>query len=344
MIIKSFYSKFLAGFLALTMIFTPGMMGVVLAQDATPTPVQTPTAASDDEIQTIQQLAKAGYLGDKKDFYLSSQALTEDDITNAILKANDYVIAADLKEVKAGNSSYQISELQSLLDLAKDKAADIRAKKISAWKLENRLEKMIALLSAVPSDTVTEAVSAPAAVVPAPTNTPIPAIPTATPIPGPSRQEFADLKESFKSLTDKLDSLKSDFDKKADAIQTLQKNNSDIQATNADIQEQLKLVKKLLDRVQEDMGKSEERMGGIEKEVEAKMVTDTQMQQEMTVMHKDLRDDTEDLSVLKEEVAKLNKTDSAPRNGLDDFLSSKWLPGAALALGLAALTVSLVRK
>jgi hypothetical protein len=85
-------------------------------------------------------------------------------------------------------------------------------------------------------------------------------------------------------------------------------------------------------------------MGGIEKEVEAKMVTDTQMQQEMTVMHKDLRDDTEDISVLKEEVAKLDKTDTAPRNGLDDFLSSKWLPGAALALGLAALTVSLVRK
>jgi hypothetical protein len=47
---------------------------------------------------------------------------------------------------------------------------------------------------------------------------------------------------------------------------------------------------------------------------------------------------------LKEEVAKLDKTDVGPRNAVDDFLSSKWLPGAALALGLTALTVSLVRK
>ncbi|HXL73895.1 MAG TPA: hypothetical protein VN963_09750, partial [bacterium] len=51
--LKSFYSKILAGFLALMMILTPGTVGVVLAQDA----AQTPTTASDDEIQTIQQLA-----------------------------------------------------------------------------------------------------------------------------------------------------------------------------------------------------------------------------------------------------------------------------------------------
>ncbi len=341
MILKSFYSKFLAGFLVLTMIFTPGLMGIVLAQDA----AQTPTAASDDEIQTVQQLAKDGYLGDKKDFYLSSQTLTEDDITNAIIQANGYVMAADLKQINAENSPYQASDIQSLLDLVKDKSADIRAKKVSAWKLENRLGKMIALLSEGSSTPGTAgAVSTVTPVPPAPTSTAIPETPTATPIPGPSRQEFSDLKESFKSLNDKLSSLQNDFDKKSDAITEVQKNNSDIQATNADIQEQLKLVKKLLDRVQEDLAKSEERMGGVEKRVEEKMVTDTEMRQEMTVMHKDVRDDTEDISVLKEEVAKLDKTDNGPRNALDDFLSSKWLPGGALIVGLAALTVSLVRK
>jgi hypothetical protein len=338
--IKSFYLRILAGFLTLTMIFTPGMMGIVLAQDA----AQTPTAASDDEIQTIQQLAKAGYLGDKKDYYLSSQTLTEDDITNAIVKADNDVMAADLSQVKAGNSSFQVSDLQSLLDLVKDKSADIRAKKVSAWKLENRLGKMIALLSTASSAPSTADAATPAVVIPVPTDTAVPATPTATPIPGPSRQEFSDLKDSFKSLNDKLSLVQNDFDKKAETIQDVQKNNADIQSTNADIQEQLKLVKKLLDRVQDDLAKSEERMGGIEKKVEDKMVTDTEMQQEMTVMHKDVRDDTEDISVLKEEVAKLDKTDVGPRNAVDDFLSSKWLPGAALALGLAALTVSLVRK
>jgi DNA polymerase III gamma/tau subunit len=341
MIIKPFYSKFLVGFLSLTMIFTPGMVGVLLAQDAS----QTPTAASDDEIQTIQELAKAGYLGDQKKYYLSSQTLTEDDITNAIVQANGYVMAADLKQIQAGNSSYQVSDLQSLLDLVKDKSADIRAKKVSAWKLENRLGKMIALLSAPPSEQNTpEAVSTVTPVVPTPTSTAIPATPTPTPIPGPSRQEFNDLKESFKSLNDKLFSLQNDVDKKSDAIQDLQKNNTDIQSTNADIQEQLKLVKKLLDRVQDDLTKSEERVGDVEKKVETKMVTDTEMQQEITVMHKDVRDDTEDISVLKEEVAKLDKTDVESHNPIDDFLTSKWLPGGALIVGLAALTVSLVRK
>jgi hypothetical protein len=342
---KPFYSKFLAGFLVLTMIFTPGMVGLLLAQDATQTPIQTPTAASDDEIQTIQQLAKAGYLGDKKDYYLSSQTLTEDDITNAIVIADVSLMAVDIKQITPGNSAYQISDLQSLLDLVTDKSADIRAKKVSAWKLENRLEKMIALLSAAPTEQSTaEVVSTPAAVTPTPTDTPIPATPTATPIPGPSRQEFSDLKESFKTLNDKLSSLQSDFDKKADSIQTLQKSDTDIQSTNADIQEQLKLVKKLLDRVQDDLAKSEERIGDVEKKVEEKMVTDTEMQQEITVMHKDVRDDTEDISVLKEEVAKLDKADVDSHNPIDDFLSSKWLPGGALIVGLAALTVSLVRK
>jgi DNA repair exonuclease SbcCD ATPase subunit len=331
--IKSFYLKTLAAFLALTMVMTPGMVAVVLAQEA---PQATPQTASDDEIQTVQQLAKAGYLADKKDYYLSSKALTEDDITDAILKAKDDVTAADIKTIQSAKS-FQVSDLQAFLDLVKDKEEDIKARKVSAWKLENRLQRMIAALSATPIPDNT------AGAAPIAANTAISAAPTATPIPGPSQQDFNNLKESFKTLDDKLSSLQSDFDKRGEALKTIQKDDEDLKVSEAGNQEQLKLVKKLLDRVQEDIKKSEDHMNEVEKKVDQKMVTDTEMQQEITVMHKDLRDDTEDISVLKEQVVKLDKTDQGPHNAVDDFLNSKWLSGGALIVGLAALTVSLTR-
>jgi DNA repair exonuclease SbcCD ATPase subunit len=334
--INSFYLKTLASLLAFTMMLTPSMVVLAFAQDAP----QTQTA-SDDEVQPVQQLAQAGYLGDKKDFYLSAKTLTEDDVTDAILKAKDYVMAADLKTLNT-NKAFQTVDLQAFLDLVKDKEEDIKARKASAWKIENRLQKMIALKMMTPASE--SASETPAATAPAPTDTPVPAVPTATPVPGPSRQEFGDLKESFKTLDNKITSLQSDFDKRTDSINAIQKQNEEFKTAVSENQEQLKLVKKLIDHVQDDIKKSEEHMSDVEKKVEQKLVTDTQMQQEMTVMHKDLRDDTEDISVLKEEVAKLDKTDSSPHGALDDFLTSKWLPGGALIVGLAALTLSLVKK
>lgn len=330
--------KTLVVFLIVNLVITPGMVTMAFAQ-ATP----QAQAASDDEVQEIQQLANTGYLGDKKDYYLALKNLTEDDITDAILKARDFVMAADLKNLQNGSFSYQVSDLQSFLDLVKDKEEDIRARKASAWKLENRLQKMIAVLLVVPAGSQTPSINS-TAVPNAPTTTVIPSPPTATPIPGPSRDEFNGLKDSFKKLDGKLSDMQSDLDKKSETIEALQKNGQDIQTSNADIQEQLQLIKKLVDRVQDDLKKSEDRMDDIEKKVDQKMITDTDMQQEMTIMHKDLRDDTEDISVLKQEEAKLDKTDYGPRNPLDDFLNSKWLPGGALIVGLAALTISLVRK
>jgi len=333
--IKSLYLKTLAAFLALMMVMIPGMVAVVLAQDALQATPQA-EAASDDEIQTVQQLAKAGYLADKKDYYLSHKALTEDDITDAILKARDYVIAADIKTLQSAKI-FQVSDLQAFLDIVKGKEDDIKARKVSAWKLENRLQKMIAALSATPTPDITSGAT------PIATNTAISVAPTATPIPGPSREDFNNLKESFKTLDDKLSALQSVFDKRGETLQAIQKDNEDLKVSEAGNQEQLKLVKKLLDRVQEDIKKSEDHMMEVEKKVDQKMVTDTEMQQEITVMHKDLRDDTEDISILKEQVAKLDKTDQGPHNALDDFLNSKWLSGGALIVGLAALTVSLTR-
>ncbi len=330
---KSFRSKFIAFFLAVQFFIVPVVATLALAQDVTASP-----AATDDEVQTIQQLAKNGYLGDKKDYYLKAQNLTEDDITDAILKANETIMAIDMKDYQNQKGNYRIEDLQTLLDLVKDKAANIRSRKVSAWKLENRLEKMIALSTLVP------ALDAGTVVPPVPTATSVPFTPTATPIPGPTRAEFNSLKESMDLLDHKLADVQTDLYKKADAIQTLQANGQDLKMGQADIQEQLKLVKKLLDRVQEDVKRSEDHLTEMDNKIDKKLVTDTEMRQELTVMHKDLRDDTEDISVLKEQVAKLDKTDYGPKNPVDEFLASKWLPGGALVVGLTALVLELVRK
>lgn len=337
--IKSFCLKSLIVLLVLNLVLTPGLVVAAFAQTATAT-VET---ASDDEIQAIQQLAKAGYLGDQKDHYQNAQSLTEDEVTDALLKANDFIMAADLKHLQNGKVTYQAADLQSLLDLVKDKSADIRARKVSAWKLENRLEKMIALLSAPATDEAPPVTTATADVPPA-TPTAVPVPPTPTPVPVPSLQDFNHLKDSFKTLDDKLTNMQLDFDKKTDQMDKIQKQNDDLKVADAGDEEQMKLIKKLLDRVQEDLKQSEDHVSDIEKRVDKKLVTDSEMKQEMTVMHKDLRDDTEDISVLKQQVAKLDKTDMGDHNPIDDFLNSKWLPGGALLVGLTALTVSLLRK
>lgn len=331
---KSILSKSLTVLLVFSLVLTPRLVQLVCAQD-------TQDAASDDEILTIQQLAKTGYLGDKKDFYLSAKSLTDDDVTDALIKIYGSIILVDLKVFPAANNPYRIQDLQTLLKLVEDKADDIRDRKVSAWKFENRLKKMIALLSPAAPSAASSAVS--------PTPTLVVPTPTATPIPGPNRAEWNDMKDTIKDLTKKAGDLQDTYDKKIDGIQKsnddLKAANLDIKAANADIQEQLKLMKRLLDRVQDDLKQTDERLETVSQKAQEKSITDTELQQELTILHKDLRDNTEDVSVLKQEMVRLDKaSNTSGQSPLDEFLNSKWLPGGALVVGLAALVVGLTRK
>src|SRR6185503_1353378 len=92
---KSFFSKSLALFLAFCLVLTPGMPPLALAQE-------DQDSAPQEEIQALQKLARAGYLGDKKDFYLSAKSLAEEDVTDALVKIDDYMMALDLKDLKPG--------------------------------------------------------------------------------------------------------------------------------------------------------------------------------------------------------------------------------------------------
>jgi hypothetical protein len=330
--------NFLVVFLACLLVLSPRMVQMALAQDDTDT-------APPGEIQTLHRLADKGYLGDKKDFYLSAKALTEDDITDALLKIRDQLALVDLKTIQPGDKNYQVEDLKDLLALVIDKSEDIRDRQASAWKFRKRVEKMIALLAPASVDATPAFVTL---ATPPPTATPQPA-PTATPVPGPTREEWNQMKDDVRDLAKKTADLQEAYDKK---IQVLEKNDDDIEKSDgelktgdADLEEQLKLVKKLLDHVQDDLAKTGDRLDQVAQKASEKAMTDTELEQELTIMHKDLRDNSQDVTILKEEVAKLDKANSDQgQSPLDQLLSSKWLAGGALAVGLTALVVSLTRK
>lgn len=318
-------------FLAATLVFTPRFIQLALAQPDQDT-------AADEEVVLLRKMAKDGYLGNKNDFYLSAKSLSEDDVTDGLLKINDLFLNTDPKSLKPGMEAYPLDDLKALLKLVEDKADDIRERNVSAWKFENRIKKMIAVLTPPSGEreavTAAQAPSTPAPA-PQPTSTP-------TPIPGPSREEWDEMKGTVKDLEKKTTDIQDAYDKKIDA---LQKSNDQAVASSADNQEQLKLVKKLLDRVQDDLAQMGTHLDQVEKKASEKSISDTELQQELTIMHKDLRDNSQDVGVLKEEVAKLNKADAQDgQNPLDQFLTSKWLAGGALIVGLTALVVSLTRK
>lgn len=318
---KPFGARGLVGLLVSLLAFSPGSFQVVLAQDA-------PAPARPAEVQILRQLATAGYLGDKKDFYLTTPTLSEDDVTDALLQMDDALLKVDPKSL-ASSPAYQLGDLQALLRLAQEKADAIRDRKVSAWKFETHLKKMIAALA--PPGTPSPEAAATVAPAPKP-----------TPIPGPTQAEFNDLKAAVGDLSRKTGDLQGVYDKK---VADLQASNDGLKASNNDLREQLRLVKNLLDRVQQDLKDTGSRLDDVAQKATQKSINDTQLQQELEIMHKDVRDNTQDVGILKEQVAKLDKSNSdAGQSPLDQVLTSKYLAGGALLVGLAALVVSFTRK
>jgi hypothetical protein len=344
---KTIIIKSVAWFLAGLMTLSPGTVSWALAQESDNT-------APDEQTQVIRQLAEKGYLGDKKGLYLSAESLTDDGVTDALIRINDVLLTVNPKKLKPGNSSWKTEDLTALLKLVRDKADDIRERKVSAWKLEDKLKKMLAAIAIPPGEAellesiptpVEQPVTAPAPAVKPKAKTqeePPPAPPTPTPVPGPKLEDFNELKASVQELSRKTQESAESLNKKSDEIQ---KENKELKSDNASTLEQLKLVKRLIDQVQTDLKKLDDRLEQVAEKASRKSITDTELQQELTIMHKDLRDNTEDVGVLKTQVAKLDKAGHAKGQGpLDEALGSKWLAGGALVVGLAALIVTLTRK
>ncbi|HET9870024.1 MAG TPA: hypothetical protein VFR02_05960 [bacterium] len=284
-------------------------------------------AASADEAQELRHLAQTGYLG-AKTLGPEGSSLTQDQVLDALLAIQEGLKAVDLKGLAPGDPRYQLEDLQDLLQMVEDHAGPLRDRKVSAWLYENRLKKMIAALT-------------PAA--PAPTGTPtaVPPSPTPTPVPGPGWDDYNALQGKLKDLNQRLADLQAKYDQK---LQAEDSASSLLQSHDQERQDELKLVKNLMDTYESNLQKVNQRMDQVAEKADRKSLSDTELEQELSIMHKDLRDNTQDLTVLKQQVAQLDAPQQAPKDPLDDFLSSKWLAGGALVVGLAALTVALTHK
>jgi hypothetical protein len=337
---RSFLTKSCAAFLVFSMAAGAFPTQWVFAQTAV-------AMASDDETLEIQHLIQAGYL-DANVPYASAKSLTEDQVTDALVAIQERLKSVDLKTLQTPNPSqggaspYQLADLQTLLQLVQDYSELLHDRKVSAWLYENRLQKMIQILTAsAPAPQSTAVESPTAAVVAPPTVIPPTPTATATAVPGPTFSDLNALNDSIKDQNQRFLDLQTKTDQK---FQDADADNQLLKTKEQETQDEMKLVKNLMDTYESNLQKMNERLDQISDKANQKTLTDEELEQELTIMHKDLRDNTQDLTVLKQQVSLLDAPQKTAQDPLDDFLSSKWLAGGALVLGLAALTVALTRK
>jgi myosin heavy subunit len=329
--LKKTISPILAGFLVFCMAGGPAWTTLAWAQTAD-------NMASDDEVQEIQHLAQAGYLGDSKTIDLSAKSLTEDQVTDALLAIENVIRAVDLSALKPGDPRYSLSDLQTLLQLEQDYSELIRDRKVSSWLYEKRLNKMIAALTTATGDSSGPTSSTPTVVL-----TPTPGLPAPTPTPSfsVSEDDWNHLKDTLQQLTQKSNDLQIKYDQK---LQDFDTNEQELKTRNQEMEDEMKLVKNLMDTYESNLQKLNDRLDQVSQKANEKTLTDEELNEELTNMEKDLRDNTQDLTVLKQDVALLKAPEKPEQSPLDDFLTSKWLAGGALLVGLTALTISLTRK
>jgi chromosome segregation ATPase len=149
------------------------------------------------------------------------------------------------------------------------------------------------------------------------------------------------LQDKLKDLNQRLADLQVKYDQR---LQDEDSNDQLLKSKDQERQDEMKLVKNLMDTYESNLQKVNERLDQVSDKANQKTLTDEELEQELTILHKDLRDNTQDLTILKQQVSQLDAPQKVQQDPLDDFLSSKWLAGGALLVGLAALTVGLTKK
>jgi hypothetical protein len=320
--------RFWAFLIALVMVLGPFPAQWVFAQTADST-------ASADEVQEIQHLAQAGYL-DAKTIDLTAKTMSEDQVADALAAIQDHLKSIDLKSLQSGNTPYQTADLEALLQMVDDYSDLLHDRKISTWLYENRVKKMIQALAPA-ADAVTPMPS-PSPTAPVPTAA---VAPTATALPGPTLGDINALQDKLKDLDQRFADLQVKYDQR---LQDEDSNDQLLKSKDQERQDEMKLVKNLMDTYESNLQKVNERLDQVSDKANQKTMTDEELEQELTILHKDLRDNTQDLTILKQQVSQLDAPQKVQQDPLDDFLTSKWLAGGALLVGLAALTVGLTKK
>lgn len=285
-----------------------------------------PSPAPSKHVKTLKAAAKAGLLGEE---ILAKKTMTDVEVTDALVALFPVVTKIDPKTLKPGMENQDVVTYEALLDLVVEKKGAIRARNLSAYTMEKRLQGIITALTdtgEVKNIEEAKVVSTPTRVV--------------SSGEGMGAMMDADWKAIRGSL-DKVTAELSDMRKAQEMrFKEVEKAGIDDRTKVAAVQDDLSLIRDNLDALQENLKGIGDRVESMAKKVDEKGLDAEGQKREWTIMRKDIRDHSQDLSALKQKVEKLMAPEKSTASALDKALTSKWVPGAAILLSLGAIALA----
>lgn len=335
----------------------PGAPEATAPSEAAPAPASAPVPAA--QAKALAHLSTLEGWEALKPF-AELKKPTADDATEALAAAFQAVTqAAPASWSEAG---YRQADAEAFLNLVQSRKDALRARGLSAWTYERKVQKLVAAYGTAKAST------------PSASGTP-----TVVPSAGAGDAEVRSLREKVTALEGQLeraksaaasaqaradqavsqavqaedrageakdaagkvqaqaDRLRSEAELRAQAAADMEKARA---ADREAQKEEARLLKKLVDDLQTGQQRLETSLAEVDKKTDRKELDEEELRQSLTIMRKDLRDNVEDTSVLKQKVEKLMAPEKTYARPLDKALSSKWLPGAAVLLALGAIVIA----
>ncbi len=333
----------------------------LLAATATP-PVHATAAAKsvkaapamEAQVELLRRLARLSPFASLGEF-AAKPSPTDADLTDALARL--YPDAVKAQAAAWREAGLSASDAQSLLELVRERKESLRAKGLSAWTYEKRLERVVA--SYAPPAAEANTTTAPAAMVPSVDKAEVDALRAKLKdvesqgesakaqasqaltgiekLQAQTQERLQTLQTQTTHVQEQVERLQSEAALRAKAADEAEKARSEDREAQ---REEARLLKQLVEDLQEGQKRLEAQLAAVDKKAETKRLDDQELRDSLTLMRKDLRDNSQDVSVLKQKVEKLMAPEKSNAKPLDKALGSKWLPGAAVLIAIGAVAIA----
>ncbi len=350
--------RVLALFLSALLALPPALLAATEGPEAAPAVTESQTVPAPElQVAVLKNLSKFNLFEATRSF-AEMKKPTEGDVTDALIAAYPIVRTIDASVLKQDPAGPTAGDWAALLGLVREKKEALRARGVSAWTYEKKLEKIVAALPGEPA-----APSAAAPVAPAPAGASLEQLEAVRAKLDARLAEISSRMESLQARLDErsaetasgMESVRKDLELRSRDTEALKKSldaeRADRVAERADrvaeresLREEIRLVKSLVESLKADLADTDKRLEAVGQEAQAKTMTDSELRQSLTILRKDLRDNAQDVSVMKQKIEKLMAPEKQYARPLDKALASKWIPGAALLLSIGAVVLVASRK
>ena len=338
------FRKTVSTALCLAILLPPALMAAPVEPTASPTaaatPGKKPTVAPSAQVRLLDRLSKLELFSALAPF-AEIKKPTDQDVTDALVSLYPAVSKTD--EARWREAGVSEGDGGELLALVQAKKGALRAKGLSAWAYEKKLQRLTVQPAGEPAPQ---------------------ASPTAT-ATGADAVDVKALRERVQNLEERAEAIQrteKDLQAERDKVQTLQGQVDRMQGETAlrakaaedaekartsdreSQREEARLLKGLVEDLQAGQKRLEASLAAVDKKADEKGITDEELSQSLSIMRKDLRDNVQDVSVLKQKVERLMAPEKTYARPLDKVLASKWVPGAALLIAIGAVVVAASKK